>query len=150
MNVTIYNKFLIIQFTLVLSVFSLLLLRYLCLLQTKLTHNIIFLRNPGREGALDCKIYQYPKFLNMLLSIVRLKPAYTNNEINSGKNHETYTCISVVVGGQHIVKLTTSPLALQILIQIFFLLVIPCTWFKCLLEYYVMFQINIKMLPCLN
>ena len=28
-----------------------------------------------------------------------------------GKNHETYTCLSDVVGGQHIVKLTTSPFA---------------------------------------
>ena len=35
--------------------------------------------------------------------------ACTNNEINSEGNHETYTCFSAVVGGQHIVKLTTSP-----------------------------------------
>ena len=27
--------------------------------------------------------------------------AYTNNEINSGKNHESYTCFSAVVEGQH-------------------------------------------------
>ena len=27
------------------------------------------------------------------------QPAHTNNEINSEKNHETYTCFSAVVGG---------------------------------------------------
>ena len=44
-----------------------------------------------------------------------LNPAYTNNENNSGKNHETFTCFSAVVGWQHIVKLTTCPFAPHIL-----------------------------------
>ena len=35
-----------------------------------------------------------------------------NNEFYSGGNHETYTCFSAVVGGQHIVK---SPFVPQIL-----------------------------------
>ena len=46
--------------------------------------------------------------------------AHTNNEINSEKNHETYTCFLAVVGGQHIVKLTTSLFAPQILFKIYF------------------------------
>ena len=37
-----------------------------------------------------------------------IKPANTNNEINSrGKNHETYTLFSAVLGGQHLIELTT-------------------------------------------
>ena len=48
------------------------------------------------------------------------RSAYTNNEINLGKNHETYMCFSAVVGRQHIVKLTTYPFAFQILFYIYF------------------------------
>ena len=61
-----------------------------------------------------------------VLRYLWMLPAYTNNEINSGKNHETYTCFSAVVGGQHIVKLTTSPFAPpNIILKFPRLLVIP-------------------------
>ena len=45
--------------------------------------------------------------------------AYTNNEINSEENHETYTRFSAVVGEEHIIKLTTFPFSPQILFYIF-------------------------------
>ena len=39
--------------------------------------------------------------------IPSLKSAYTYNEIDSKKNHEIYTRFSSVVGGQHLLELTT-------------------------------------------
>ena len=92
--------------------------------------NIEMSRNPLRGGVLyiysntgailvffQCDIITSTLVSRVpdILTIVTFIAAYTNNEINSEKNYETYTCFSAVVGGQHIAKLTTSPFAPQIL-----------------------------------
>ena len=53
--------------------------------------------------------------------------AYTNNEINSGKNHETFTLFSAVVGGATHRKIC-SICPPNIILEFFCLLVIPYTW----------------------
>ena len=58
-----------------------------------------------------------------------LTPAYTNNEINSEINHETYTCFSAVVAGathRTIDELYICPP--NIILELFRLLVIPYSW----------------------
>ena len=57
----------------------------------------------------------YPSVRQTVCNVISVA-AYTNNETNSEKNHETYMRLSAVVVGQHIVKLTTSPSAPQILV----------------------------------
>ena len=46
-------------------------------------------RGNAPSGAIRC-IFK--------IAFDRLFSAYTNKEINSGENHETYTCFSAVVG----------------------------------------------------
>ena len=55
------------------------------------------------------------KLLGQTEEAARTSLAYTNNEINLERNHETCMCFSSVVGGQHVKKLTTSPFAPKIL-----------------------------------
>ena len=49
------------------------------------------------------------------ITFLRLNPAYTNNKINSEKNHETCTWFSAVIGGQQLLELTTFLSDTQIL-----------------------------------
>ena len=41
----------------------------------------------------------YVNFIISLRKVVTLNPDYTNNEINSEKNHETYKLFLAVLGG---------------------------------------------------
>ena len=55
-----------------------------------------------------------------IINVLANKQLIQNNEINLKKKRETHTWFSAVVGGQHIVKLTTSPFAPKISLKIYF------------------------------
>ena len=58
---------------------------------------------------------QVKTILNHLLRQQYTNPSSTNDEINSEKITKHIGVFQVSLGGQHIVKLTTSPFAPQIL-----------------------------------